>query len=159
MAGGFKAVGAVRKGLQTDTAARGAQSGCACWARRSKGVPAAVCALGFGLNASLWRGAVGSSGSGRDPTREQMRCRGRRRRPRPAGPALCRVLSSHRGGTGRLFSSVYCQPRGHGPTPSHETDRLTGLTGACSPHSHLWTRRCARKDRALRNVLSLTWRI
>lgn len=55
--------------------------------------------LGFVLNASLWRRAVGRNGNGRDPTTEQMRCRGRRR-PRPAGLALCSVLSSHRGGTG-----------------------------------------------------------
>ena len=83
--------------------------------------------LGFVLNASLWRRAVGRNGNGRDPTTVQMRCRGRRRRPRPAGPALCSVLSSHRGGTGPAAAFICLLSAGASAhaedrqTPSHET--------------------------------------
>lgn len=90
--------------------------------------------LGFVLNASLWRRAVGRNGNGRDPTTVQMRCRGRRRRPRPAGPALCSVLSSHRGGTGpaAAFICLLSAKR----TDKHRATRLAGLARA---HSVLWT--------------------
>lgn len=81
--------------------------------------------LGFVLNASLWRRALGRNGNGRDPTTAQMRCRGRRRRPRPAGPALCAVLSSHRGGTGPAAAFICLLSAGASAkrTDKHESDR------------------------------------
>lgn len=93
--------------------------------------------LGFVLNASLWRRVVGRNGNGRDPTTVQMRCR-ERRRPRPAGPALCSVLSSHRGGTGPAAAFICLLSAGASAkrTDKHRATRLTGLARA---HSVLWT--------------------
>lgn len=90
--------------------------------------------LGFVLNASLWRRAVGRNGNGRDPTTAQMRCRGRRRRPRPAGPALC-ASSSHRGGTGPTAAFI-CLLSARASADKHRATRLTRQARA---HSVLWT--------------------
>lgn len=113
--------------------------------------------LGFVLNASLWRRAVGRNGNARDPTTVQMRCRRRRRRPRPAGPALSCVLSSHRGGTGPAAAFICLLSAGASAkrTDKHRATRLPGLAGACSLcplDPRLQERRCARKD--LRSKLS-----
>ncbi len=94
--------------------------------------------LGFVLNASLWRRVVGRNGNGRDPTTVQMRCGGKRRRPRPAGPALCSVLSSHRGGTGPAAAFICLLSVGASAKRS-DKHRATRLTGLARAHSVLWT--------------------
>lgn len=111
-------VGAVRKALQRDAEARGAQS------------------VGRGGQrvspqrfVSLWAcfSMRPCGRNGRDPTTEQMRCRGRRRRPRPAGPALRRVLSSHRGGTGPAAAFMSPARRADRRTASHARAASYGL--------------------------------
>lgn len=110
--------------------------------------------LGFVLNASLWRRALGRNGNGRDPTTAQMRCRGRRRRPRPAGPALSAVLSSHRGGTGPAAAFICLLSAGASAkrTDKHRATRVTGLARASSV---LWTRVSKLKARAPAQVRAL----
>lgn len=110
--------------------------------------------LGFVLNASLWRRAVGRNGNGRDPTTVQMRCRGRRRRPRPAGPALCAVLSSHRGGTGPAAAFICLLSAGGSAredrqTRSHETV-LAAARSLCPLDSQVRTLRPALTPLLLR---------
>lgn len=113
---------------QTDAEARGAQSGLLGTA--VKGCPRS----GFCLSGLFSMRPCGREEDGRDPTTAQMRCRGRRRRPRPAGPALCAVLPSHRGGThrprGRLRLFIVSRSFSQEDRTNTGGTRTTGLTCA-----------------------------